>query len=133
MKSLIIVGIIIFVIIVIKFMPRKSSGVWYDNVEAGKVTYANLSNDLKKKITIEDVNKILDLKFYYLRSIGLTSDSDVQHPNTPPVVDDVKMREYIIKESEKKGDLYKESDVKDVLQGEEIYIEQISQGNSLKK
>lgn len=96
----------------------------YDTVEAGKVTYANLPEDLKSKMTRQDVDLILELKFQYQQKVGLTSDSNIPAPTEPVVMDD-KLNQFIIGEAKKSSKDYLSADVDEVLDAEEVYLRQI--------
>lgn len=96
----------------------------YDTVEAGKVTYANLPENLKSKLTNQDVDLILELEFQYQQKVGLTSDSNAPATSEPVVMDD-KLNQFIIEEAKKSNKTYSSEDIDEVLKAEEVYLKQI--------
>lgn len=96
----------------------------YDPVEAGKVTYANLPENLKSKLTNQDVDLILELEFQYQQKVGLTDDSNAPTPTEPVVMDD-KLNQFIIEEAKKSNKEYASADIDEVLKAEEAYLKQI--------
>jgi len=96
----------------------------YDPVDAGKVTYANLPEDVKNRLTNQDIDLILELEFQYQQKIGLVSDS-ISSGSTEPVVMDEKVIEFIINEAKKSQRKYSSDDVDKVLKAEVFYLKQI--------
>ena len=96
----------------------------YDPAEAGKVTYKNLSEDFKTKLTKEDVDLILDLEFQYQQNVGLTGDSGNPKPDEPFMMDN-KLNQFILAEAEKKNKTYSTEAIDAVITAEETYLKQI--------
>lgn len=127
MKKEYIILIIILILItmgLLNFFGFFGGQPTYDTVEAGKVTYANLPENLKSKLTNQDIDLILELEFQYQQKVGLTDDSNVPAPTEPVVMDD-KLNLFIIEEAKKSNKIYTSADIDEVLKAEEVYLKQI--------
>ena len=108
----------------LKFFGFFGGGPTYDPAEASKVTYANLPENLRSKLTNQDVDLILELEFQYQQKVGLTDDSNTPAPSEPVVMDD-KLNQFIIEEAKKSNKAYTSENIDEVLKAEEAYLKQI--------
>lgn len=85
----------------------------YDSDHAKDVTFQNLPQNIKDRISKDDVMLILDLEFEYQQSKNLT------------VINGQDMRAFIIKKAREKDKNFIDETVEEVIKAEEVYLKQI--------
>ena len=96
----------------------------YDNEDAIKVILDNISDELREKLSEEDLDIILDLKFDYLESINIVGDPDKPHFNTYTADVDFDARDEYVINNALKHDIYLSKDeLQEIWDGEYEYYE----------
>jgi hypothetical protein len=96
----------------------------YDIDEAAEVVYENISEELKEKLDIEDIAKILEVEIEYQEKTGIISDQESM-VDIPMDVDFDAMDYYIIHECAKKEIILTYEELEDIMEGETIYLRKL--------
>jgi len=124
-KDFFIVGLIIILLCVLLTQRRQGSrraSINHQNVViSSSLTYQNLPDELKGRITSSDVTIILKLQAEFQNQVGLTQASK---ENKMVIMDDSQMMEYIFESAKKDGHSYRREDVVKVLEIQEKVLEE---------
>lgn len=97
----------------------------YDIDEAAEIVWNNIPQNLKKKYELEDIQKILEIEFDYLDSIGVILKDGEEPPihDYPVETDWDEMKYYIITNAVKKNIILNYDELDEILDAESIYYD----------
>lgn len=129
-----ILGVLLFIRLMYLIYQTRDIQPFYNDIEARKVTWNNLSNKFKKRVSKGDVALVLDLEFKYQQKIGIVNKFRIVKGRGTKtlssnvasiIIDGGKLNKFIIAEAEKKGRTYVNEELDAILAAEEVYLDQI--------
>jgi len=124
-KDFLIVGLIIILLFVLLTQRRQGAkGVLIDHHDvaiSSSLTYQNLPDELKGRITSSDVTVILKLQAKFQDQVGLAKASK---ENKMVIIDDHQMIEYVLEHAKREGHSYRREDIEKVMEAQEKALEE---------
>lgn len=96
--------------------------------DAAKVVYESISEELKKRLNIDDIIEILDKEFEYQQEVGMAGNEDSRSTieiDIPFDLNEDEMKYYIINNCTKSGIILTYDELNQILEGEDNYFESI--------
>lgn len=93
--------------------------------DAAKIVFENISEQLKQKLTIDEIITILDIEFEYQMEIGMAGDGNPINSieiEIPFNLDEDEMKDYMIKNCFLYGIVLTYDELNKVLDGEDKYL-----------
>ena len=124
-KDFIVIGFTIALLIFLLFRHKKKNKTLfieqYDVAVTSSLTYQNLPEELKGRITSSDVTTILQFQACFQDKAGLHKKSK---SNEPVMVDDEQLVDFIFENAKKKGLAYRRDDIVKVLETQDATVNQ---------
>lgn len=102
----------------------EDDGPVYVTEDAARVVYENISDELKEKLDIDDIIKILEVEFEYQQKTGLVSDQE-SIVDVPMDVDFEAMEYFIINECVKNDIILTYEELSDIMEAETLYLKSL--------
>jgi hypothetical protein len=106
------------------YFEGDDDGPIYVTEDAAKVVYENISDELKEKLDVDDIIKILEVEFEYQQKTGLVSDQE-SIVDVPRGVEFDAMEHFIIHECVKSNIILTHEEFLELLEAETIYLDSL--------
>ncbi len=96
----------------------------YNNEEAAKIIFQNISDELGGKLVFGDMMNILELRDEYFKKVGIIEEEGKESICTYPIDLDLEaMNLFIINNAVKHGIILTEEDMEEIMLAELIYLD----------